>query len=169
MVRTKSKPQVKISVVIKTWTTKANESLINLHDLNAHLNLENAVITEDFAQRFTNKTPQPVFFERLHDVTLSRSQYRVTSFIDFSPYIYTFPSLIEYVNGLKRSLHHYASIRRYSPVNNDQPITYEEKSRTQSFHKILAECIEKAKLISTLITNSQSQFLRILDLMSDEI
>ena len=34
--------------------------------------------------------------------------------------------------------------------------------------KSLAECIEEVKLISTLITNSQSQFMRILDLISDD-
>ena len=168
MVRTKSKPQVKISVVTKTLTTKTNDSLNNLHDLNAHLNLENSVIMEDLFQRFSSKTPQPVFFERLHDITLSRSHYRVKSFISFSPYKYAFPSLIEYANGLKRNLCHHASIKRYSPVNNDQPITYEEKSRTQSFHIVLAECIEEVKLISTSITNSQSWFVRMLDLISDD-
>ena len=78
-----------------------------MHDLNAHLNLENSVITEEFVQRFSKKTPQSIFFERLHGITPSRSQYRVTSFIDFGPYKNIFPSLIEYSNGLKRSLHHY--------------------------------------------------------------
>ena len=81
MVRMKIEPQVKISVLTKTKTTKANDSLINLLDLNAHLNLENSVM-EDFVQRFSNKTPRPFFFERLHDVTISGSQYRVASFID---------------------------------------------------------------------------------------
>ena len=126
------------------------------------------MIMEDFVQRFSNKTPQPIFFERLHDVTLSRSQYTVTSFIDFRPYNHTFLSLIEYANGLKRSLCHYASIQRYSPVNNYQPISYKEENRTQSFHKILAECIKEVKLTSTLITNSQSQFMRIYNLISDD-
>ena len=37
----------------------------------AHLNLENSVITEDFVQRFPNKIPQPIFFNILHDVTLT--------------------------------------------------------------------------------------------------
>ena len=48
IVKMKSKPQVKISVVTKTQTTKANDSLTNLHDLNVHLNVENSVIMEDF-------------------------------------------------------------------------------------------------------------------------
>ena len=70
----KSVPQVGVSVVTKAQTIKANNSLTQLHDLNAHLNLENAVITEDFIQRFSNKMPQLIFLERLHDVTLSQSQ-----------------------------------------------------------------------------------------------
>ena len=84
MVRMKSEPQVGVSVVTKALTIKANNSLTQLHDLNAHLNLEDSVITKDFVQRFSNNPP-PIFFEKLYDVTLSRSQYRVTSFIDFSP------------------------------------------------------------------------------------
>ena len=123
---------------------------------------------EDFVQRFSNKTPKPIFFEILPNVTPSRFQYRVASFINFSPYRYTFPSLIECADGLKRSLCHYASMKKYSTVNSDQPLTYEEKGRTHSFHKILAECIKEVKLISALITNLQSQFMRILDLISDD-
>ena len=52
MARTKSEPHVKISVVTTTKTTKPNDLLTNFHDLNAHLNLENSVIMEDFVQRF---------------------------------------------------------------------------------------------------------------------
>ena len=128
LVRMKSEPQVGVSVVPKVQTIKVNNSLTQLHDLYTHLNLENSVITEDFIQHFSNKTPQPVSLERLHDVTLSRSQYRVTSLIDLCPHKNIFPSLIEYGNGLKRSLHHYADIKRYSLVNSDQPIMHEEKS-----------------------------------------
>ena len=65
MVRLKNEPQVGVSVVTKAQTTKANDSLTNLHDLNAHLNLENSVIMEDFVQRFSNRTPQPIIFEML--------------------------------------------------------------------------------------------------------
>ena len=89
IVRTKSEPQIGASVVTKAQTIKANDSLTPLHDLNAHLSLENSVITEDFIQQFSSKTPQSIFFKRLHDITL-RSQYRVTSFIDFSPYKISF-------------------------------------------------------------------------------
>ena len=112
--------------------------------------------------------PQPIFFKRLHDVTLSRSQYRVTSFIDFSPYKNIFPSSSEYANSPKRSLHHYADTKGYPSVNSDQPIMYEEKIQTQPLHKILAKCIEEVKLISALITNTHSWFIRILHLISDD-
>ena len=53
----KSKPQVKISVVTETQTTKTNDSLTNLNDLNAHLNLENSVILEDFLDILKQNTP----------------------------------------------------------------------------------------------------------------
>ena len=57
MVRMKSEPQVGVSVVPKAQTIKANNSLTQLHDANAHLDLENLVITEDFIQWFLNKMP----------------------------------------------------------------------------------------------------------------
>ena len=63
MMRMKSKPRVGVLVVTKAQTTKANDSLTQLHDLNAHLNLENSVITEDFVQRFQAKHPNPSFFK----------------------------------------------------------------------------------------------------------
>ena len=67
MVKMKSEPQVGVSVVTKAQTTKVNDSLTNLHDFNAHVNLENSMIMEDFVQKFLSKIPQPIFFERLHD------------------------------------------------------------------------------------------------------
>ena len=82
MVRTKCEPQVGVSIVPKAQIVKANKSLTQLHDLNAHLNLKNSVIMEDFIQHFLNKILQPIFFKRLHDVTLSRSQYRVTALLN---------------------------------------------------------------------------------------
>ena len=57
MVGTKSEPQVGVSVVAKAQTIKPNDSLTQLHDLNAHLNLENSVVPEDIVQRFSNKMP----------------------------------------------------------------------------------------------------------------
>ena len=50
IVRMKREPQVGVSAVTKAQTIKANNSLTQLHDLNAHLNLEHSVITEDFIQ-----------------------------------------------------------------------------------------------------------------------
>ena len=52
IVRMKSEPKVGVSFVTKAQTIKANNSLAQICDLNAHLNLENMVITEDFIQWF---------------------------------------------------------------------------------------------------------------------
>ena len=51
IVRMKRKPQFGVSIVTKALTIKANNSLTQLHDLDAHLNLEIEMIT-----------PQPIFF-----------------------------------------------------------------------------------------------------------
>ena len=109
---------------------------------------------------FQTKHPNPSSLKEYMMLTLADLNI-MRSFIDIGPYKNIFPSLIQYTNGLKRSLHHYADIKRYTAVNSDQPIIYKEKTQTQSFHKILAKCIEAVKLISALITNSQSCFIRI--------
>ena len=60
----------------------------------------------------------------------------MTSFIDFIPYKNVYPSLTEYANGLKRSLNHYADIKKYSTVNSDQsPIN----KRVKLNHSIKSE------------------------------
>ena len=48
--------------------------------------------------------PYPVIFEPIRHIKLSRSTYKVTSFIDFTPHIITFESFEKYLDDLSRDM-----------------------------------------------------------------
>ena len=102
-----------------------NTSLINVHDLNSHLNPENTIITKDCIENYSNKIPKPVFFQCEQDIILSWSKYTVTSFIDFGPYKNIFSNLLTYTGNLQQELHKSASMKAYTS-HEDTPITPEE-------------------------------------------
>ena len=66
-------PQVKVSLKAKArmQAKQPNASLINVHNLNSHLNPENMIITKDIIEKYSNKTPNPVFFQCEQDIILS--------------------------------------------------------------------------------------------------
>ena len=123
-----------------------NASLINVHNLNSHLNPENMIITKDFIERYSNKTPNLVFFQHEQDIILSWSKYTVTSFIVLWPYKNIFSNLLTYTGNLQQELHKCASMKAYT-THEDAPITPEEKRRITSFHTILIACIGEIELI----------------------
>ena len=48
--------------------------------------------------------PYPVIFEPIRHIKLSRSTYKVTSFIDFTPHIKTFGSFEKYLDDLSKDM-----------------------------------------------------------------
>ena len=52
----------------------------------------------------------PVLFEPIKYIKLSRSTYKVTSFLDFTPYIRTFNSFENYLNSQVRDLNDYDKV-----------------------------------------------------------
>ena len=162
-------PQVKVSLKARTriQAKQSNTSLINIHNLNSHLNPENMIITKDFIEKYSNKTPKPVFFQHEQDIILSPSKYTVTSFIDLGPYKNIFSNLLPYAGNLQQELHKYATMKDYTPYNKDRPSSPEEKSRTVSFHAILIECSAKTELIANIINTLRIWFLSLLDIVSN--
>ena len=79
-----------------------NILLINVHTLNSHLNPENTIITKVFIEKYSNKTPKPVFFQCKQDIILSWSKYTITSFIDFGPYKNIFSNLLTDAGNLQQ-------------------------------------------------------------------
>ena len=66
-------PQVKVSLKARTrmQTKQSNALVMNVYNLNSHLNPENMMKTKDYTEKYSNKTPKPVFFQHEQDIILS--------------------------------------------------------------------------------------------------
>ena len=111
-------PQVKVSLRTRTrmQAKQSNALLINIHNLNSHLIPENTITTEEFIEKYSNKTPNPVFFQHEQDIILSQYKYMVTSLIDFGSFKNIFSKLLTYTGNLQQKFHRYASMKVYSRI-----------------------------------------------------
>ena len=57
----------------------------------------------------------PVFFEKLPQITLSKSRYQVMGFIDLSPYQDIFIEIGQYITTLKYDMQQYLNVHKLSP------------------------------------------------------
>ena len=89
-----------------TVSTKCNNKTIETLylDLNKHLTGAECTISSDVISRVKNNTNYMVLFEKLNQIVLSKSSYKITSFIDFSPYAKMFVELKSYIQQLKTNL-----------------------------------------------------------------
>ena len=89
-----------------TVSTSHNNRTIETQylDLNRHLTGTEHVISSDVISRIKNNTKYMVLFEKLNQIVLSKSSYKITSFIDFSPYTEMFVELKAYIQKLKANL-----------------------------------------------------------------
>ena len=72
------------------------------------LNSIEHVISSDMISRIKNNTKYTVLFEKLSQIVLSKSSYKITSFVDFSPYAEMFVKLKAYIQKLKVNLNEQA-------------------------------------------------------------
>ena len=61
-----------------------------------------------------------VFFEQLPQITLSKSHYQVTSFVDLSPYQNMFHEIGQYIIALKYEVLQYQKVCKFSPYPNSE-------------------------------------------------
>ena len=96
-------PGVKMKITV---STKCNNKTIETRylDLNKHLTGTECTISSDVISRVKNNTNYAVLFEKLNQIVLSKSSYKITSFIDFSPYAKMFIELKLYIQQLKINL-----------------------------------------------------------------
>ena len=89
-----------------TVSTKHNNQTIETWylDLNKHLTGTEHTISSDVISRIKNNTNYTVLFEKLNQIVLSKSSYKITSFIDFSPYAKMFIELKLYTQQLRINL-----------------------------------------------------------------
>ena len=83
------------------------------------------IITKDVIEKYSNKTPNSVFFQHEQDIILSQSKYTVTRFMDFGPNKNIFSNLLTYTGNFQQELHKNATMKDYTPYNKDRPSTLE--------------------------------------------
>ena len=104
MVVTKAEQQgVKMKITVST--SHNNRTIETRYlDLNRHLTGTERIISSDVISLIKNNTKFTVLFEKLNQIILSKSSYKITSFIDFSPYAEMFVELKAYIQKLKANL-----------------------------------------------------------------
>ena len=89
-----------IKMKIKVSTSNNNQTLEMWYlDLNKHLSGIENIISTNVIAKITNKANYTVLFEKLNNIILSKSSYKITSFIDFNPYAKMFSDLKHICNN----------------------------------------------------------------------
>ena len=89
--------------------------------MNAHFNVKPNVLSPNLMESYRQKCLfYPVFFEQLPQITLSKSCYQVTSFVDLSPYQNMFHKIGQYIITLKYEVLQYQRVHNFSPYPNPE-------------------------------------------------
>ena len=78
----------KVKITISTKCGNLSNKTLNSMDLNLnkHLLGTELTISSKVISRIKNKTNYIILFEELDEMILSKSSYKITNFIDLSPY-----------------------------------------------------------------------------------
>lgn len=146
-------PTAKISV------KSAKLSNLNEHLFTTHEHQQTAFNIEKIKQTQTNTTQQPVLFEHVQKIELTRSQYIVTSYLDFTPYYKGFNALETFANRLATEISELSEIEMpyFIRLDRDEKGKYDEIFR---IHKV-----EVQSLIG-VIEKQKVQFNKIIDHMT---
>ena len=94
-----------VKMKITVSTSRNNKTIETQYlDLNRHLTGTECIISSEVISRIKNNTKYMVLFEKLNQIVLSKSSYKITSFIDFSSYTEMFVELKAYIQKLKANL-----------------------------------------------------------------
>ena len=106
-----------VKMKITVSTSHNNKTMETRYlDLNRHLTGTEHTILPEVISRIKNNTKYTVLFERLNQIVLSKSSYKITSFVDFSPYADMFTKLKAYTQKLNMNLNEQIEkARQYSP------------------------------------------------------
>ena len=97
-------PGVEVKITVSTRHNNNKTIETQYLDLNKHLTGTERIVSTDVISRIRNNTTYTVLFEKLNKIVLSKSSYKITSFIDFSPYAKMFVELKLYIQQLKTNL-----------------------------------------------------------------
>ena len=108
------KPNISVKIQTRTKKPVVPTFDINSHLQDLHINPEKG-ITANRVKADQNK--YSVIFERIFDVTLSKSKYHMISYISFQPYIQTMFAVENYINILTEHL-----VTQRTKMENTSPI-----------------------------------------------
>ena len=80
-----------------------------------------------------------MFFEQLPQITLSKSHYQVTSFVDLSPYQNMFHEIGQYSIALKYKVLQYQRVHNFSPYPNTE--------RDTLYHDMIQDILNKMNIL----------------------
>ena len=106
-----------VKMKITVSTNRNNKTIKTQYlDINRHLTGTERIISSEVISQIKNNTKYTVLFEKLNQIVLSKSSYKITSFIDFSPYAEMFVELKAYIQKLKANLNEQVEkVGRYPP------------------------------------------------------
>ena len=107
----------KVKITISTKRGGLLNKMLDSLDLNLnkHLLGTEHTISSNMIARIKKKTNYTILFKELEERILSKSSYKITSFIDFSPYTRMFSELNNYAQKLETNLERYVNDSRTYP------------------------------------------------------
>ena len=166
VVVTKAEQQgVKMKITVST--SHNNKTMETRYlDLNRHLTGTEHIISSEVISRIKNNTKYTVLFERLNQIILSKSSYKITSFIDFSPYADMFVKLKAYIQKLKINLNEQVGkARQYPPYyrENGRIQNDIDRKRQVEIEKMLQDAIIEINYLQVTLAKIESTYNKIVN------
>ena len=108
------KPNISVKIQTRTKNPPVPAFDINSHLQDLHLDPRSSTTANRIR---TDQNKYSVIFERIFDVTLSKSKYHMISYISFQPYIQTMFAVENYINILEEHL-----VTQHIKMENTTPI-----------------------------------------------
>ena len=166
VVVTKAEQQgVKMKITVST--SRHNKTMETRYlDLNRHLTGTERIISSEVISRIRNNMKYTVLFERLNQMVLSKSSYKITSFIDFSPYADMFVKLKAYIQKLKINLNEQAGkAGRYPPYYRENGHIQNDidRKRQVEIEKMLQDAIIEINYLQVTLVKIESTYNKIVN------
>ena len=156
-----------VKMKITVSTSRNNKTMETRHlDLNRHLTGTECIISSEVISRIKNNMKYTVLFERLNQIVLSKSSYKITSFIDFSPYADMFVELKAYIQKLKINLNKQVGkagkyptyYRESGHIQNDI-----DRKRQVEIEKMLQDAIIEINYLQVTLAKIESTYNKIVN------
>ena len=156
-----------VKMKITASTSRNNKTMETRYlDLNRHLTGTECIISSEVISQIKNNTKYTVLFERLNQMVLSKSSYKITSFIDFSPYADMFVKLKAYIQKLKINLNEQVGkAGRYPPYYRENGHIQNDidRKRQVEIEKMLQDAIIEINYLQVTLVIIESTYNKIVN------